>query len=125
MAAEASAAVTSMLASTLAISVGLGVGVGVGVGLGEGFEDEPEDPHALTKRPAIANAAITPPAETVLVTADWIRAAPERLTLTPVSQGDDVLSSRSNRVVYSERIRTSTVIAGGKQPIRVAGRASR
>src|SRR6266851_1040502 len=88
-AAEASAAVTRVHASTLAITVGFGDGVGVG--LGEGVEDEPEDPHALTMRPATANRVITRPAE--------------RLILRPVSQRDHALSS--------DQIKTSTALGGG------------
>jgi hypothetical protein len=80
---DASAAETSMHASTLAISVA--VGVGVGEGLGEEVEDEDEldDPHALTRRPATATRAITARAETASANADWIRAATVKLMLGP------------------------------------------
>jgi hypothetical protein len=91
-AVEASAAVTSVHASTFEISVALGLGVGEG--LADEFEevdDGLDDPHELTTRPAIAIKAITPLVDTVLTTADWILAI---LTAGPVvSQGDDAVSS--------------------------------
>jgi hypothetical protein len=55
---EASAAVTSVQASTFEIVVALGVGVGEGVAAD--FEDDGDDPQA-TIRPHIATAAIRPP----------------------------------------------------------------
>jgi hypothetical protein len=74
-AAEASAAVTSVHASTFEICVSLGLGDGDG--LAEEFEeveDGLEDPHELTTRPAIATKAITLLVDTVLITADGILA---------------------------------------------------
>ena len=73
-AVDASAAVTSVHASTFEISVAFGLCVGEG--LADEFEevDDGLDPHELTTRPAIATKAITPLVDTVLITADWILA---------------------------------------------------
>lgn len=83
-AVEASAAVTSVHASTFEIRVALEFGVG------EGLTEEPvedvdglEDPHALTTRPAIATRTITLLADAILATADWIRAASAGVILEP------------------------------------------
>jgi hypothetical protein len=59
VAVDASAAVTSLHASTFEIVVALGVGVGVT----EDFEEEPGDPQAPTRRPHIATTAIRPRAD--------------------------------------------------------------
>lgn len=62
---DASAAVTSLQASTLVISFALGAGEGVT----EAFDDELDDPQALTRRPHVATTAINPLAEMVLAAA--------------------------------------------------------
>jgi hypothetical protein len=71
-AVEASAAVTSVHASTFEICVSLGLGDGDG--LADEFEEVEDglDPQELTTTPAIATKAITPLVEIVLITADWI-----------------------------------------------------
>ncbi|HAC46937.1 MAG TPA: hypothetical protein DCF65_12860 [Chloroflexi bacterium] len=86
---DASAAVTSVQASTLVISFALGDGEGVT----EAFEEELDDPQALTRRPQVATTAIKPLGEMALAT------APLRVILGPVvSQGDSRLSIGSRCV---------------------------
>jgi hypothetical protein len=62
---------TSMHASTLEISVAFGLGVGEELAdeFDEVEDDDGEDPHALTARPATATRAITPLVNTALITA--------------------------------------------------------
>jgi hypothetical protein len=92
VAVDASAAVTSVQASTLEMS--LGEGDGVGLGLLEEAEGELDDPHATSSRPAMATTAI----------ALRMRAKPRRvgavaagLNLEPVvSQGTGAVSTVLN-----------------------------
>ena len=85
---DASAAVTSVQASTLVISFALGAGEGVT----EAFEDELDDPQALARRPQVATTASKPLGELVLVT------APVKVILGPVvSQAGNCMSSGSGR----------------------------
>jgi len=84
VALDASAAVTSMQASTLVISFALGDGEEAT------FDEELGDPHELTTRPQVATIAIRPLADIVLAT------APVRVILGPVvSQAGNAKSSRS------------------------------
>jgi hypothetical protein len=61
---DTSAAVTRAHASTFEYTFALGAGEG----LAEAFEDELDDPQALTRRPHVATTAIKPPAEMLLAT---------------------------------------------------------
>lgn len=67
-----------MHASTFEIRVALGLGVGEG--LADEFEevddDELEDPHALTTRPATTSRAITALVDTVLIAAAILTSGP-------------------------------------------------
>src|SRR5260370_42388779 len=65
VAADASAAVTSLQASTLVISFALAAGEGVT----EAFEEALDDPQALTRRTQVATTAIKPLGELGLTTA--------------------------------------------------------
>ena len=77
-----------MHASTLVISFALADGDGVT----EDFEEELDDPQALTRRPQVATTAIKPLGEIVLAT------APVRVILGPeVSQAGNGMSSGSGR----------------------------
>jgi hypothetical protein len=84
-AVEASAAVTSVHASTFEISVAFELGVGEG--LADELEEvddvgeDPQDPHELSTKPTIATRTMTRLVETVLSGA--IQALSARLTSGP------------------------------------------